>query len=431
MQVIDGIAQLKIENATTAQIMPSTQSYLELQNYDIVCVSVMDWDWPFPTSRHSLMREFARANRVLFVDPPLNYFSDYRALLNNSWHRARLKRGLSGKIIQREANLYSFTPPPAIPFNRLPQSLHRPVLHQNGRFFSQAVRQAARKLGMQRPLLWISFNPYFGLAVCGNLNEQLVLYHCTDEVRGFPGLSPRIQEIEQRLIQRSDLVVTTSQVLQATKQAFNPNTFFVPNGANVSLFRQALEETGPLPPELLDIPEPRVGFAGQIEFRFDVGLMAEIARLRPEISFVLIGKEGLGGKDLARLQLEPNIYLLGNKPQSDLPRYLRGMRATIIPYKHNELTRSIYPLKLHEYLATGRGVVATPLPSLQEFAELIKLATTPPEFVTALDEVIAHSADSELARQRLAVAEEHSWQRVAGTISHLLVNSLANQGQSN
>ncbi len=416
-----------MKSLTRFEINVLEQNHLKLQNQDIICISVMDWDWPFPTSRHNLMREFARSNRVLFVDPPLNYLSDYRATLFDGEQRAKLGRSLSGKVIERELNLYSFTPPPVVPFNRLPRPFLQPVLKSNGVLFRQAVRSAARHLGMYKPILWISFNPYFGEAVCGSLDEQLVLYHCTDEVARFPGYSPEIVEIERRLMQRSDIVITTSKVLYETKQVHNPNTHFVPNGANFKLFQQALDKSWPLPPDLAAIPQPRVGFVGQIEFRLDVNLLIKVARSRPEVSFVLIGQYGPPREELARLRAEPNIYFLGNKPQVMLPHYLRGMQATIIPYKYNELTRSIYPLKLHEYFAAGRSVVATPLPSLEPFKGLAHLAATPEEFTLALDRAMAENDDPYLIERRLEVAEKHSWPRVAGKISELLATTLANK----
>src|SRR5689334_15633118 len=187
---------------------------LKLQNFDIICISIMDWDWPFPTSRHHLMHEFAKANRVLFVDPPINYLSEYQAMKYNLKIRKKLGYGLTGRLVKREKNLFSFTPPPVLPFNRLPAPLLTPLLKMNGWFFTQSVRRAAKRLEMRRPLLWISLNPYFGLATQGKLDEQFVLYHCTDDVAHFPGYSPEIVKVERKLIQRSDMVITTSKVLQ-------------------------------------------------------------------------------------------------------------------------------------------------------------------------------------------------------------------------
>jgi glycosyltransferase involved in cell wall biosynthesis len=405
----------------------SRESYLKLEHHDLVCISVMDWDWPFPTSRHHLMREFAHGNRVLFIDPPLHYLSDYRKLLHEP--RLRSKISLGGRLVEREENLYSFTPPPVIPFNRLPRRYLEPVLQLNSLIFRKAVQAAVQRLGMEHPILWISFNPYFGGAVQGSLNEQLTVYHCTDEVSRFPGYSRIIVERERELLRQSDLVVTTSEVLRENKVVYNPNTFFVPNGADVGLFNRALDSSKDLPADLAAIPEPRAGFIGQLEFRFDVELLLEVARLRPNISFVLIGQEGQSNKRLRELHHLPNIYLLGNKPQAVLPEYLRGIQVGIIPYKSNELTRSIYPLKLHEYFAAGRGIVATPLPSLKAFEGLLTLAETPQQFAAGLDQMLATSGNRSLIHQRLRVAEKHSWKRVAGAISELLYEELAKKAE--
>lgn len=299
----------------TAQTAISRREPLKLQNQDIICVSVMDWDWPFPTSRHNLMREFAENNRVLFVDPPISYLSEYRAMRHNRQIRTKFGYSLKGNLSQPAKNIFVFTPPPAIPFNRLPSPLLESTLALNNLLFSRGVRNAARRLKMHNPLLWISLNPYFGIALHGKLNEQLTIYHCTDEIGEFPGYSPRIVDIEQKLIKRSDLVIATSRTLQKAKQPYNSNTFFVPNGANISLFSQALDKSLPLPTDLAAIPEPRVGFTGQIEYRFDIDLMVEVARNRPNVSFVLIGPKKHDTIGIERLEAEPNIYFLGHKPQ--------------------------------------------------------------------------------------------------------------------
>jgi glycosyltransferase involved in cell wall biosynthesis len=402
----------------------SSEKQRKLQNFDIICISVMDWDWPFPTSRHNLMRQFARDNRVLFVDPPINYSTEYRNLPNKPEMRAKFWRSLRGQIIERESNLYSFTPPPVAPFNRLPPTLLEPVLKSNGWIFKGAVKKAARRLAMSRPLLWISLNPYFGIAAKDQLDELLTVYHCTDDVAYFPGYSPKIVEVENRLIERSDLVITTSQMLQANKGVHNPDTVFIPNGANVGLFRQAIDSSRPLPADLSAIPEPRIGFTGQIEFRFDIELIQAVAQQRRDLSFVLIGNKKRETVGLEKLEAEPNIYFLGNRPQEELPDYLRGLQVVMIPYKSNALTRSIYPLKLHEYFAAGRPVVATPLPSLEEFREHISLASNPAEFIAAIDSALAEGTDPVLVKQRQAIAENYSWKLIADRIGELILSRL-------
>jgi glycosyltransferase involved in cell wall biosynthesis len=92
-----------------------------------------------------------------------------------------------------------------------------------------------------------------------------------------------------------------------------------------------------------------------------------LARARRDWSIALVGPIGPGdpSTDVSPLRAEPNIHLLGKRPYEQLPDVLRGADAALIPYARNELTASIFPMKVYEYLAAGLPVVAAPLPSLE------------------------------------------------------------------
>ncbi len=394
-------------------------------SHDIVCVSVMDWDWPFWTSRQHLMAQLARSNRVLFVDPPLTFASDYLGARSDPRLRRKLLSWLpKGGLSKRLEKLTVWSPPPAVPFNRTRnRALFDRLLSFNQRLFRGSLRRTLGRLGFHRPILWVSFNVYFGDAVVGRMGESLSVYHCTDEVSGFPGYSPAIAEIEERLTRRADLVVASSQVLRDARARHNPNSFFVPNGADVEPFLQAATGKGPVPEELVGLPQPRVGFVGQIEYRFDAGLLRFAAQRLPSWSFVLIGPVQPGNAEVEALRGMPNVHFLGLKGRSTIPGYLAHLEAALIPYKINRLTEGIYPLKLHEYLAAGKPVVATPIPSLLGMGDAAYLAGDGPSFVEALRRAI-NEDDEGRRRRRMEMARSQSWEARTSEISRLLERSL-------
>jgi len=392
-----------------------------IEGQDIVCVSVMDWDWPFWTSRQHLMREFARTNRVLFVDPPMTYASDYRAVRHDPRLRRKAARSLGfGRLQRVERNILSWCPPPAIPFNRIEdRSRFETLLAFNQGVFRASLQRALIRVGMQDPILWISFNVYFGEAIVGRLGEQLSVYHCTDEVSGFPGYSSRVSELEARLASQSDLVITTSEVLRDAKAQYNPRTHFVPNAAEVDLFQSALSWDGPEPEDLRRIPQPRAGFVGQIEYRFDGELLQSVAARMPDWHFVLIGPVQPGNSEVEALRRCPNVHFLGLKARTELPGYLAGLQVGLIPYRINQLTRGIYPLKVHEYLAAGKPVVATPIPSLSGLVDDVLLADDAPAFAAAIRRAAAEDSPEAVAR-RSQRAEAENWRARATDISRLM-----------
>ncbi len=184
-----------------------------------------------------------------------------------------------------------------------------------------------------------------------------------------------------------------------------------PNVADTELFSRALAP-GRIDPALAELPAPRIVFTGAIvSIKLDMALLVALARLRPSWSFALVGPVGPGDPltDVSALEAEPNIHLLGHRPYARLPDVLRGADAGLIPYLRNELTGSIFPMKVYEYLAAGLPVVSTPLPALADVAEVAS-APDAAGIAALLDDALAEdSPDARAARSRLAA--EHSWDR--------------------
>ena len=153
-------------------------------------------------------------------------------------------------------------------------------------------------------------------------------------------------------------------------------------------------------------------FTGAIvSIKLDIALLVELARLRPSWSFALVGPIGPGDPrtDVSALAGEPNIHLLGPRSYGELPDVLRAADAGLIPYARNELTASIFPMKVYEYLAAGLPVIATPLPALAGVAG-VATASTAAGIAELLDRALADdSPEPRAARSRAAAS--HSWDR--------------------
>jgi UDP-galactopyranose mutase len=263
-----------------------------------------------------------------------------------------------------------------------------------------------------------------GAALLGKLDERLSIYHCTDELTGFGTYSSHYLQLEREVIGRSDLLITTSDNLRDTKKLYNPHAYSVPNAADVEHFKQALQPL-PEPPDLAAIPHPRFGFIGQFEYRFHTELVYQAALARPGWQFVVIGPVLPGYGEKPPLLKLPNVHAIGPRPNSSLPAYLRALDVCLIPYKLDKLTAGIYPLKLHEYLAAGKPVLATRLPSLEAFEGTIALVDSSEDFVTKGELAIQSAHDPAAIASRVAVAERNSWKNRIETVVQLIDQHLA------
>src|SRR5260370_30703031 len=139
----------------------------------------------------------------------------------------------------------------------------------------------------------------------------------------------------------------------------------------------------------LEASESVIGFYGAIADWFDLELMTQVARLRPQYSSVLIGQVHLA--DISQLKALPNTYLLGEKPYSELPAYLRQFDVCTLSFRMNRLTQSVNPVQVYEYLSQGKPVVSVPLPELAPLSELLYFGSGPEEFASQLDPALAET----------------------------------------
>ena len=249
--------------------------------------------------------------------------------------------------------------------------------------------------------IW-SFTPDISYLL-GQFGEEKVLYYCVDDHASFTGYDRnQVLRDEEDLCRRADLVVTTSTALQEAKRQFNPNTILVSHGVDYEHFAKAVSNNLPTPADIAGIPHPRLGFFGLIRDWVDLDLLAEVARKRPDWHFVLIGDSTV---DLAPYRLLPNMHFLGRKPYAELPAYCKEFDVGLVPFKINDLTKAVNPIKLREYLAAGLPVVSTPLPEVRSCGSLVEVADASECFAAAIAKMLAEGGNHREFRSAAMAAE--------------------------
>lgn len=352
------------------------------------------------------MHFLAEHNQVLWV----NYHASRTPTASSSdlFYMAKKLAQVAAGLKNPRPNLYVLTPL-VVP---LPSSSAAQKL--NLKLLVLQIRRALRKVG-DGPVQFWSFTPDVGYLL-GSFGEEKVVYYCVDDHSQFTGYDvEQVLAAEEQLCRRSDLVVTTSMALQKAKAGFNANTVMVPHGVDYDHFSRATTADLAEPADLANIPQPRLGFFGLLRDWVDLDLVADVARERPDWHFVMVGDATF---DLSAYRQLPNIHFLGRKPYADLPAYCRGFDVGLIPFKINELTVAVNPIKLREYLAAGLPVVSTPLPEVALYRDLVELAETPQQFVGAIARALA--AGLETRDQRTQAMSQETWPDKIRTIEAFL-----------
>jgi glycosyltransferase involved in cell wall biosynthesis len=380
-----------------------------LEGQSIICIS-QDWQGD-PTSKKHIMRILSARNRVLWVNSigmrrPTAAASDLRRLA------AKLRRIVSG-VHEVEPNIYVMDPP-VLPLPGVPaaERVNRVVL-------AARLRSLCRRLTLRRPILW-TFLPNVNWLL-GRLHERMVIYHCVDEYSEFSGVPKDvIVRMERELVQRADIVFTSAEKLCAERREINPRTHFIPHGVDVAHFSRALDPATAVAPEIAALPKPVIGFFGLLADWVDLDMIGALARARPQWSFALVGKSQT---NLDAVQGLPNVHLIGQRPYAVLPGFCRGFDVGLIPFRMNELTLRVNPLKLREYLAAGLPVVSTPLPEVVRYQGVVRIATTQAGFLQEIEAALTERT-SERDRGRVAMMQREGWEARVGEMSRLIEERL-------
>jgi len=362
-----------------------------------------DWLAENRTSSHHMAERLCRRAPMLYVECP-----GIRAPQATARDLRKIWRKLSAALQPPRllhGNLWHVTLP-QIPFRKLPLVAKLNLIA--GRLL---LKRAMRKLGFHRVISWFVV-PHPG-ALAGKLGEEFVVYYCIDDYASFPGMDAEaIQRLDDDLTRRADLVFASSARLVERKKNLARRLHFSPHGVDAELFGQAASADLPVAEGAARLRHPVIGFFGVLGAWIDIELLEYLAEQRPDWTFLLIG---MTSTDPGRLPSLPNVVLPGPQPYRALPRWAKAFDVAIIPYRQNQQVLNASPLKLREYLATGKPVVTVRTPDVERFARHVRIADTREEFLRELESALG--ADDETSRrERMEAVAPLTWEARADEV---------------
>lgn len=321
------------------------------------------------------------------------------------------------------AQLQVYSPPIWLSTFHRPVWLRRLVLRSRLR----AVRRHLVRSGCDRIVLYV-WRPKH-LAAIDLIDYDAAIYHLVDEY-SFSEADLPTTEREHELLSQVDQVIVHSPALLEKKGSVNPNTAMIPNGVDFSWFAEPCPE----PEDLSGVGRPRIGYCGYVKRQLDWNLIQALVARHSEWNWVFVGKVSPHpelASILAALEGRPNVYFLGAKSTRELAMYPQHFDVCIMPYKIDGYTKYISPLKLNEYLASGRPTVGSPIRTLLDFAHVVTLVDGVDDWSQALERALGQDENAISVREaRQAVAREFDWKvlvdRVAEQIELTLERTSGN-----
>lgn len=348
---------------------------------DLVCLSHLRWGFVYQRPQHLLSR-FAKHQRVFFVEEP---------------------------VVSENRPRIDVTPCPESGVNICVPQLPADLSHASQKTILRLLlNNLLVEQSIQDYLLWY-YTP-MALPFSAHLSPSLTVFDCMDELSAFKNAPQEMRQMEAALLQRADLVFTGGQSLYEAKVGRHKDVHLFPSSIEFAHFAQA-RAVSDEPEDQASIPHPRIGFCGVIDERMDIELLDRMAKLRPHYQFVMVGP--VVKIDPDQLPRHQNVHYLGGKNYRDLPNYMAGWDAAMLPFAHNESTRFISPTKTPEYLAAGKPVVSTSITDVIRpygAQKLVRIADTPEGFVEAIEEALTRDAHDQEWRERVdAMLAQNSW----------------------
>lgn len=389
----------------------------EIRNRDIVVFGLQSWDIAIGSTVKNIAKEFSRHNRVLFVNFPM-YRSDLVRATQDPriQSRRRVIEGTEPDLFQAEENLWVHTP--AVLLESInwirPTWLFQIFNKINNRIYARAIQHCLDRLGFKDIILFNDNSMLLGYHFNELLHPRVSVYLLRDNVIALPYHRRHGAYLQTQIIKNWDLACCNSENFSEYCRQFNPQVFTVGQGCDVSLY-DISSKNFTMADDLKAVRDasegkrPVIGYTGALTtVRLGIDILEHIAEQMPDCDLVLVGPEDEKFK-ASKLHHMPNVFFLGPKKPEQLPEYIIGFDVTINPQVINIITNYNYPLKIDEYLAMGKPVVATKTVFMDYFKDWAYLAEDKEAYIPRIRQALAEDSP-EKALARNAHAKTHTWE---------------------
>ncbi len=397
-----------------------------LKNKVIIFLGNTRFDGDIKSTSFFIAQNLAKDNRVFFLDYPFTLKDYLKTNFNSDELKLRKKQfsPFAGGIIDTDVtNLKIVVTPPVLPINFIPEGIiYRALLTINQKIIARRLKRILRKIGVKDFLYINAFNFHYP-DIAKELKPTLCIYQCVDPMIVPYDMKHGIIS-EDKLVKQSDVVICTSKALYVEKRVQNRNTYFVPNGADLGRSSLDTYMAYPVHEKLTSVSNPIIGYLGTIERRIDYTLVQQVINANLDKSFVFAGPIAEEFVPISFYKM-PNVHFLGPIAHGDVEQVISNFDIAIIPFKKDEVSKTIFPIKLFEYLSAGKAVIATDFnDDLKDYTEnCVQYCNNATSFSAAINEALLHNND-DMKQMRKSLARKNTWEIRAEQISGILSSHL-------
>lgn len=393
-----------------------------IKNRDIIVIGIQAWDIEIGSNCKNIATEFAKQNRVLYVNPPMDRISSIRERKSSKIQkRLRIQKELEEALVPISENLWNLYPPTITEsINFIGQAgLFDFFNKRNGKRFCSDISKAISSLDFKDYIVFNDSSMFLGQHIKEFLKPAFYTYYMRDFLTKNPYWKKNGVRLEPKLIEQADCVVNNSTLYAEYGREFTANSYMVGQGCDTSLFNDKIRDIL-VPEDLVAVKGPVIGYVGFLSSRrLSIDILKHIAKKRQDWSIVLVGPEddAFAKSDLHNMR---NVYFLGSRDASELPNYIKGFDVAINPQLINDATIGNYPRKIDEYLAMGKPTVASATKAMEYFMEYTYLGITPEDYEELIEKALQE--DSTIKQdERRNYGLSHSWENNVKEIYNCII----------
>lgn len=374
----------------------------------VLMAEYLEYNSDFKLGNHHYAKMFAKNGyEVLWLSPVYNHMTK---IMNNKIYNQR-KELNKQSFHKLEDNIYGYSPYSLMLYGKLPILDTKFANKMSINLTIPNLYCSLKNNDFDKvDIFWITNPKYYYLTK--KVNFKKLLYRCADDVSAFKETCKSMTYFEKKIIKEADAVFVTANNLLEKKKILRNDLVYLPNGVELNNF---IRYEYSVPKEYFDNNRKRCIYMGSIDNWFDLNLVLFCADKLKKIDFYLIGPSKI---DISELNKFNNIHILGKRNYKDIPNYLQNCDVGIIPFQVNNLTNSITPIKLYEYMSVGLNVVSTNFKEMNYINSPAFIAKNYDEFCNYIEHAIENKDKNR--EENIQFAKENTWEKRFEEIQKLL-----------